>query len=151
MLVVPVVRRQERRFPATPPPGPIDVALSLLVHQAFPLSRERQQAMLLRLGSGGRRPCKQAEVARAFGCTQQWVAQLEHRVRELAGCVGSPESLRRGLEQFASGQVQTAGSAALALYQGAPGSGDSAPVQPCGCRRAVWHIGWLQGRPGQSR
>jgi len=73
--------------------------------------------MLLRLGTVGSRPWHQGEVARQFGRTQQWLAQLEQRLRELARIVGPPDSLRRGLEQLRVGTVETAASAALMLYE----------------------------------
>ncbi len=104
-------------MPRTPAPGPLDVALSLILHRALPFSPPaRHDAIGARLGWGPEPPVSQSEAGARVGVSHQRVAQLERRVLDVLAATGPPPSLLLALELLADRAPCTSAVAALALY-----------------------------------
>lgn len=103
--------------PSTPAPGPLDVALSLILHRAHPFAgTERHRLLRARLGWGPDAPLSQKATATAFALSHQRVAQLERWVRDLLAATGPPPSVVRAMELLAAMAPCGGAEAALALY-----------------------------------
>ncbi len=104
-------------MPRTPAPGPLDVALSLVLHRALPFaSAKRHAAVRARLGWGHNPPVGQRAAAGLLGLSHQRMAMLEHQVLDVLAATGAPLSLLRALDVLAELAPCDSATAALALY-----------------------------------
>ncbi len=134
-LVMPLRRRQLP--PAVPPLGPLDVAVSLLLHRAFPFNETAQALLQRRLGWPVSMPCTQTEAAAAAGVTQQWVARLEQQLSTLARTVGPPVSLTAAVQLLADGETLSSQEAASTLLQARLAT---TPIHPASLRWVAEHL-----------
>ena len=90
----------ERRLPpvGVPPPGPLDVAVAVLVHRAVWPTVVNAALVLELLGWADGRPRTHADVAASRGLTRQRVTQLLVGVRGHAWWSGPPASLAPAVE-----------------------------------------------------
>jgi hypothetical protein len=94
----PVVRPSLR----LPSRGRLDDALSLLVHQTFPLQPKRVRVLRLRLGLERGRPVPRRDVVREVGWAPGYVSQLERFARQVAATVEPPRTLHAALRLLGS-------------------------------------------------
>ncbi len=104
-------------MPRTPAPGPLDVALSLVLYRAVPFASSRRYgALQARLGWGPAPPVTQRNAAALLGVSPQRLAQLDDRVLDVLATTGPPPSVLRALDVLASMAPCESAQAALALY-----------------------------------
>lgn len=104
-------------MPRTPAPGPLDVALSLVLHRAWPFaSSERHAALRVRLGWGPDLPVGQREAGARIGVSHQRIAQFERRVFDVLAASGPPRALLKALGFLSRMAPCESAAAALALY-----------------------------------
>lgn len=103
--------------PRTPAPGPLEVALSLVLHRALPFSSaKRHAAVRARLGWNPNPPIGQRAAGALIGLSHQRLAMLEHQVLDVLAATGPPQSLLRALDVLAEMAPCDSATAALALY-----------------------------------
>lgn len=104
-------------MPRTPAPGPLDVALSLVLHRAHPFAgTERHRLLRARSGWGPDPPLSRQATAGLFELSHQRVAQLERYVVLLLAATGPPASVVRSVEMMSAMAPCGSAEAALALY-----------------------------------
>lgn len=104
-------------MPRAPAPGPLDVALSLILHRALPFaSAKRHAAVRARLGWGHNPPVGQRAAGARIGLSHQRLAMLEHQVLGVLKATGPPPSLLQALDILVERAPCDSATAALALY-----------------------------------
>jgi len=104
-------------MPRTPAPGPLDIALSLILHRALPFaSGKRHAAVRARLGLGQDPPISQRAAGARIGLSHQRMAMLEHQVLDVLAATGPPLSMLRALDVLAEVAPCDSATAALALW-----------------------------------
>ena len=105
-----------RIAPRSPPPGPIETAVGLLLGHAFGPLRPRPQRLIAAtlLGTGGHPPPSVATVAASANLSIPRVNQLRREARGIAAAAGSPASLLAAMKVLAEGPVLVAADAAAA-------------------------------------
>lgn len=105
-------------LPATPPPGPLDVAVSRLMWRVFAVKPRWVAAMTRMLGMADGSPLTFRETAALIGYTGSRVGQVYHQLSRAAVTVGVPRSLHRALARLSQGPVRTADDAVRQLVDG---------------------------------
>lgn len=104
-------------IPQTPAPGPLDVALSLVLNRALLFAAaKRHAAVQARLGWGQNPPIGQRAAGALIGVSHQRLAMLERQVLDILAATGPPPSLVRALAVLTELAPCDSATAALALY-----------------------------------
>lgn len=105
-------------LPATPPPGPLDVAVWRLLWRVFAVKPRLVATMARLLGLTDGPPLSFRETAELVGVSGSRVGQVYHQLLRAAAAVGPPRSLHRALARLARGPVRTVADASQQLVDG---------------------------------
>lgn len=105
------------RRPRVPPPGPLDLAVELMLRRVAPTKPPAYSALLSVQGWDGVRPPPAAQAARTVGRSEAWINYRLGDLRELLACCGPPQTLRDAIDHLAAAAPIDVAAAIALLWQ----------------------------------
>jgi len=93
--------RYQPRLPASPPPGPVDIATWRLLWRVFAIVPRYVEMMAGRYGLLGV-PLPRRAISETYGITPSRIGQLTGEIEQAAAQVGPPASLRPMIERLST-------------------------------------------------